>query len=1198
MPFASFIRVCLGMRTRMTMTFAPSPTLGAPSISSRSRRNPKSGAIPMKAGIYIPPIPRLRSVIASANGAVVTTPPRFTDYDWRNSMQEANGFTNYRQQSSHYSRHAYKDYSEDDSDHDLDVSSTAGKGTSTLDNVDEWKWKFSMLLRNDTDQELVSRERKDRRDYEHIAIIAERMRLYSHQYAKVVVFSKVPLPNYRPDLDDKRPQREVSIPIGLQREVDSLLTDYLSRKSANLKSFPNTTFSRSSSADSLTTDEGFFEQQDTQNFSPIMREKLLRRSLQLRNQQSTWQESLDGQKMIEFRKSLPSYKEKEALLQAISLNQVVVISGETGCGKTTQLPQYVLESEIDAARGATCSIICTQPRRISAMTVAERVAAERGEKLGESVGYKVRLEGIKGRDTRILFCTTGILLRRLLVDRSLKGVTHVFVDEIHERGMNEDFLLIVLKDLLPRRPELKLILMSATLNAELFSSYFAGAPMVHIPGFTYPVRTHFLENILEITGHRLTPYNQIDDYGQEKSWKMQKQALRKRKSQIASSVEEALEAADFRDYSSRTRESLACWNPDSIGFNLIESVLVHICQKERPGAILVFMTGWDDINSLKEQLQSHPILGDPIKVLILPCHGSMASSEQRLIFDKPENGARKIVLATNMAETSITINDVIFVVDCGKAKETSYDALNNTPCLLPTWISKASARQRRGRAGRVQPGECYHLYPRCVYEVFSDYQLPELQRTPLQSLCLQIKILRLGSISEFLSRALQSPEALSVQNAIEYLKVIGALDEEEELTILGRHLAILPVEPKLGKMLIFGAIFKCLDPILTVVAGLSVRDPFLTPFDKRDLADSAKSQFSCQDYSDHLALIRAYEGWKDAEKARTGYEYCWKNFLSPQTLKAIYSLRNQFHFLLKDTGLVDESIAPCNIWYRDENLVRAVICAGLFPGICSVVNKERSITLKTMEDGQVMLYSSSVNGKETKIPYPWLVFNEKVKVNSVFLRDSTAVSDSILLLFGGKICRGGLDGHLKMLAGYLEFFMKPELAYTYVTLKKELEELILNKLQNPRMDIQTGGELLQAIHLLVTEDPCSGQFVFGRQELRPKKMKSLLESTTESGCGGGGDNPKSQLQTILTRAGHGNPSYRMKQLKNQQFRAMVMFNGMEFIGQPCMNKKQAEKNAASEALEWLIGGASSGSRELEHLSLGLKKSKKQHHRRA
>ncbi|KAJ6411304.1 hypothetical protein OIU84_007967 [Salix udensis] len=323
----------------------------------------------------------------------------------------------------------------------------------------------------------------------------------------------------------------------------------------------------------------------------------------------------------------------------------------------------------------------------------------------------------------------------------------------------------------------------------------------------------------------------------------QAQAFKKRKSQIASSVEDVVEVADYKGYSSHTRESLSCWNPDSIGFNLIEHVLCHIIKKERPGAVLVFMTGWDDINSLKDQLQAHPILGDPRRVLLLACHGSMASSEQRLIFDKPEDGVRKIVLATNMAETSITINDVVFVVDCGKAKETSYDALNNTPCLLPSWISKAAARQRRGRAGRVQPGECYHLYPRSVYDAFADYQLPELLRTPLQSLCLQIKSLQLGSISEFLSRALQPPEPLSVQNAVDYLKVIGALDEHENLTVLGRHLSVLPVEPKLGKMLILGTIFNCLDPIMTVVAGLSVRDPFLIPFDKKDVSLQYISSF-------------------------------------------------------------------------------------------------------------------------------------------------------------------------------------------------------------------------------------------------------------------------------------------------------------------------------------------------------------------
>lgn len=1146
----------------------------------------------------MPPFQRPKSVIVSANGATITS-TRGEDYDLGGVNTGYSRF--FKQQRMSFGRFAaYDDCSEDDSDHDVDdVSVASSKGASTLDNVDEWKWKFSMLLRNDGEQELASRERKDRRDYEQLAALAERMGLYSRQYAKVVVFSKVPLPNYRADLDDKRPQREVSIPAGLQREVDALLEDYLSRKRTNGGSFHNTSFSRLSNNDNFATKEEQLDHLDAQTPpSAVMKQIQKRRSLQLRNQQELWQQSPEGQKMFEFRRSLPAFKEKETLLEVVSKNQVVVVSGETGCGKTTQLPQYILESEIDAARGATCSIICTQPRRISAMSVSERVAAERGEKLGESVGYKVRLEGMKGRDTRLLFCTTGILLRRLLVDRNLKGVSHVIVDEIHERGMNEDFLLIVLKELLPRRPDLRLILMSATLNAELFSSYFGGVPMIHIPGFTYPVRSHFLENILEITGHRLTPYNQIDDYGQDKSWKMQKQALRKRKSQIASTVEDALETADFRDYGSRTRDSLSCWNPDSIGFNLIEAVLYHICQKERAGAILVFMTGWDDINSLKDQLQANPVLGDPSKVLLLACHGSMDSTEQRLIFDRPEDGVRKIVLATNMAETSITINDVVFVVDCGKAKETSYDALNNTPCLLPTWISKASARQRRGRAGRVQPGECYHLYPKCVYDAFTDYQLPELLRTPLQSLCLQIKSLQLGSISEFLSKALQSPESLSVQNAIEYLKLIGALDDKEELTILGQHLSMLPVEPKLGKMLIYGAMFNCLDPILTVVAGLSVRDPFLAPFDKKDLADSAKSQFSCKEYSDHLALRRAYEGWKDAERERSGYEYCWKNFLSAQTLKAIDSLRKQFIFLLKDTGLVDEGFSTCNKWSHDENLIRAIICAGLYPGICSVVNKKKSITLKTMEDGQVLLYSSSVNGRESTIPYPWLVFNEKVKVNSVFLRDTTAVSDSILLLFGGNITNGGLNGHLKMLGGYLEFFMSPDLASTYLGLKRELDELIMRKLQSPKMDIQTSEELLSAIRLLVSEDQNNGRFVFGRQELSSKNLKSKSKSLLNPNLGAGGDNSKNQLQTILNRAGHDNPIYKTRPAGNNQYRAIVEFNGMQFVGQPCSSKKLAEKEVALEALEWLIGRKNSSSSkagttpELDAVSMLLKKSKK------
>ncbi|XP_075476186.1 DExH-box ATP-dependent RNA helicase DExH3 isoform X2 [Primulina tabacum] len=896
-----------------------------------------------------------------------------------------------------------------------------------------------------------------------------------------------------------------------------------------------------------------------------MEKVLQRQSLRMRNMQRTWQESPEGNRMLDFRRSLPTFREKERLLQAIARNQVIVISGETGCGKTTQLPQYILESEVESGRGAFCNIICTQPRRISAMAVAERVSAERGEPLGETVGFKVRLEGKKSKNTHLLFCTSGILLRRLLSDRNLGDITHVFVDEIHERGMNEDFLLIVLKDLLPRRRDLRLILMSATLNADLFSDYFGGAPMIHIPGFTYPVTAHFLEDILEMTGYKLNSFNQIDDYGQEKMWKTQRQlAPRKRKNQITTLVEEALNKSNFENYSSAVVESLSCWTPDCIGFNFIEAVLCHICRKERPGAILVFMTGWEDISCLRDQIKAHPLLGDPNRVLLLICHGSMATSEQRLIFEKSPPNVRKIVLATNMAEASITINDIVYVVDCGKAKETTYDALNNTPCLLPSWISQASARQRRGRAGRVQPGVCYHLYPRCVYEAFAEYQLPELLRTPLNSLCLQIKSLQVESTIDFLSAALQPPEPLAVKNAVEFLKMIGALDESENLSPLGKFLSVLPVDPKLGKMLVMGSIFSCFDPVLTIVAGLSVRDPFLLPQDKKDLAGSAKSRFSAKDYSDHMALVRAYEGWKEAEREGSAYEYCWRNFLSVQTLQAIHSLRKQFTYILKDAQLLDEDGSINNRLSHNQSLVRAVICSGLFPGIASVVHRETSMSFKTMDDGQVFLYANSVNARYQTIPYPWLVFGEKVKVNTVFIRDSTGVSDSILILFGGGIDCGGMAGNLKMLGGYIDFFMDPSLSECYLKLKEELEKLLQKKLQDPCLDINKEGKyLMLAIQELVSGDQSEGRFVFGRESKKPRESSDRERFTQD------GTNPKSLLQTLLMRAGHSPPKYKTKHLKTNEFRALVEFKGMQFVGKPKRNKVLSEKDAAIEALAWL-----------------------------
>nr|KYP51613.1 putative ATP-dependent RNA helicase DHX36 [Cajanus cajan] len=388
--------------------------------------------------------------------------------------------------------------------------------------------------------------------------------------------------------------------------------------------------------------------------------------------------------------------------------------------------------------------------------------------------------------------------------------------------------------------------------------------------------------------------------------------------------------------------------------------------------------------------------------------------------------------------------------------------------------------------------------------------------------------------------------------------------DDDEVCSDGKFLSMLPVDPKLGKMLIMGAIFRCFDPVLTIVSGLSVRDPFLLPQDKRDLAGTAKSRFSAKDYSDHMALVRAYEGWKDAEREGSAYEYCWRNFLSAQTLQAIHSLRKQFSFILKEAGLVDPDASIINRLSHNQSLVRAIICSGLFPGIASVVHRETSMSFKTMDDGQVLLYANSVNARYQTIPYPWLVFGEKVKVNAVFIRDSTGVSDSILILFGGALSNGIQAGHLKMLDGYVDFFMDPSLADCYLKLKEELNKLIQKKLEDPSIDIHKEGKyLMLAVQELVSGDQCEGRFVFGRESRKPRASNDENKFTKD------GTNPKSLLQTLLMRAGHSPPKYKTKHLKTNEFRALVEFKGMQFVGKPKRNKQLAERDAAIEALAWL-----------------------------
>ncbi|XP_065855874.1 DExH-box ATP-dependent RNA helicase DExH1 isoform X2 [Euphorbia lathyris] len=780
-------------------------------------------------------------------------------------------------------------------------------------------------------------------------------------------------------------------------------------------------------------------------------------NVELKQKQDKIMEKVSMKGMKSFREKLPAFKVREEFLKSVAKNQVLVISGETGCGKTTQLPQYILEETIARLRGADCNIICTQPRRISAISVAARISCERGENLGETVGYQIRLEAKRSAQTRLLFCTTGVLLRQLVQDPNLTGVSHLLVDEIHERGINEDFLLIILRDLLPRRPDLRLVLMSATINANLFSNYFGNAPTLHIPGLTFPVGELFLEDILEKSRYKIQ--SESDNF-QGNSRRRKRREPESKKDALTELFEDVDIDSKYKSYSASTRISLEAWSGSLLDLGLVESTIEFICRHEGAGAILVFLTGWDEISKLHDKIKGNRLLGDQSKFLVLPLHGSMPTVNQREIFDRPPPNKRKIVLATNIAESSITIDDVVYVVDCGKAKETSYDALNKLACLLPSWISKASAHQRRGRAGRVQPGVCYRLYPKIIYDAMLEYQLPEILRTPLQELCLHIKTLQLGPIASFLAKALQPPDHLSVQNAIDLLKTVGALDDNEELTPLGRHLCTLPLDPNIGKILLMGCIFQCLNPALTIAAALAYRDPFVLPIDRKNEADAAKRSFAGDSCSDHIALVKAFEGYREAKLNRNERAFCWENFLSPITLQMMEDMREQFLGLLSDIGFVDKSRGPSayNQYSYDLEMVSAILCAGLYPNVVQCKRRGKRTALYTKEVGKVDIHPASVNAGVHLFPLPYMVYSEKVKTSGIYIRDSTNISDYALLLFGGNLIPSKNGEGIEMLGGYLHFSASKNVLELIRKLRAELDKLLRRKIEEPGLDISLEGK--------------------------------------------------------------------------------------------------------------------------------------------
>ncbi|KAF2239043.1 P-loop containing nucleoside triphosphate hydrolase protein [Viridothelium virens] len=775
-----------------------------------------------------------------------------------------------------------------------------------------------------------------------------------------------------------------------------------------------------------------------------------------------------GQQMLRVRQSLPAWKMQEAIVNTVSANQVVIISGETGSGKSTQSVQFILDDMIKRKLGGAANIICTQPRRISALGLADRVANERCSKVGDEVGYSIRGESrmTQGR-TRITFVTTGVLLRRLqtsggrtddVVD-ALANVSHVVVDEVHERSLDTDFLLILLRDVLAKRKELKVILMSATLDAEIFENYFrptVSVGRVEIEGRTHPVHDHYLDDVVRMTG--------FSGYSQE-----------------------AIEGTNKNQTSlSGTLRSIGM----AINYELIGQTVVHIDRElaGKDGAILIFLPGTAEIDKTLQVLRGIPNL------TALPLHASLQSSEQRQVFPPPPRGKRKVIAATNVAETSITIEDVVAVIDAGRVKETIFDPENNMVKLEEVWASRAACKQRRGRAGRVRAGKCYKLYTQSAeMNKMAERPEPEIKRVPLEQLCLSVKAMGISNVPSFLASALTPPSSLAVENALDVLERMSALDGQE-LTALGRHLAMIPADLRCGKLLVYGAIFSCLEACLTIAAILTVKSPFVSPQSKREESKSARSSFG-NGQGDLLCDLRAYEGWSEQRQSLTPHAvkiWCGDNFLSSQTLFDITSNRIQHLSSLKDAGFIpanyQSSRAETTKTYNSQNgnnaLLRTIVAGAFNPQIARIEFPDkkfaasmsgaveldpeaRAIKYFNQENGRVFVHPSSTVFNAQAFPgsSTFMSYFSKMATSKVFIRELTPFNAYSLLLFSGSIQLDTLGRGL-VIDGWLRLRGWARIGVLVSRLRLMLDEILAKKIDDPALGLE-GNKVIDTVRRLV-----------------------------------------------------------------------------------------------------------------------------------
>jgi len=625
------------------------------------------------------------------------------------------------------------------------------------------------------------------------------------------------------------------------------------------------------------------------------------------------------EKILAGRKKLPVFPYREEFLAAVKDHQILILVGETGSGKTTQIPQFLHE----IGYSKIGKIGCTQPRRVAAMSVASRVAEEMNVKVGHEVGYSIRFENCTSKKTVIQYMTDGMLLREFLTEPDLASYSCLIIDEAHERTLHTDILFGLVKDIVRFRNDLKLIISSATLDAEKFSKYFDDASIFMIPGRMFPVDIYYTKN----------------------------------------------PEADYVDAS------------------VVTVLQIHISQP-LDGDILVFLTGQEEIETATEILTKRTqALGSRIPELIVcPIYANLPSEQQAKIFEKTPTQARKVVLATNIAETSLTINGICYVIDTGFNKQNSYDARSGMESLMVTPVSQAAANQRAGRAGRTQPGKCFRLFTSYSFQhELEPNTIPEIMRTNMCNVVLMLKSLGINDLLNFDFMDRPPPDTLI--RSLEQLYALGALNDRGELTKLGRRMAEFPLDPMLSKSVIASEKYECVKEVLSTVSMLSIgASVFYRPKEKAVHADTAKLNFARGGGGDHITLLRCYTEWAESDYST---QWCFESFVQVRSMRKARDIREQLEGLCERVE-IDQTLSTPD----DQDACLKAITAGFFYNTAKLGKSGDYQTIKQRRT--VHIHPSSVLSKEEELP-GWLTYFELAFTTKEFMRQVAPIKPTWLI---------------------------------------------------------------------------------------------------------------------------------------------------------------------------------------------------------